>query len=416
MRRSFWRGLGIIALLLGALSSLPLAGQAAASLRGLPSLKAPSLTTPSLTTPSVTVPSVTVPSVTVPSVTVPATTVPTPSVSTPSAATLPVRTPSAGSLPVRTPGVRSAGATAGPNTARPGSPGAAVSQTGAHSAIGSAIAGTRVASAPSGHANAHRTRAAARRAAALRRARETRRLRSLVRRSRGCLAALPSGEQRLLTLRAGLNGKSSLSAASVAHILDLGLAREAQLERQALTALRRDASHGCPAVTVSTSFSAFTGGQRAAMVGWLASAGSGSASSLSGTNGSISQAGGTTRGAGKTKSRTGHRSGLPKAQASLGGLLGPGDNYLLPILLGALAIGAPGLVLVLLPLERNRLRRARAAAYYADNHGAVARERRPETQDSTSTSGSAPPTDNRPSQTVARSRAASGQLRPPRRR
>jgi hypothetical protein len=289
------------------------------------------------------------------------------------------------------------------------------------SGLGSAVAGTRIASAPSGRANIHPRRAGVQRDVASRHARDTRRLRALVRRRRGCLAELPTGARRLLRLRAGLGEEAGLSAESVARILHVSPAREVRLERRALTALRLEARHGCPAVTVSSSFTVFTGAQPAAMASSItdtAGSASGVASPPANAGGSISQAGGTTRAAGKTKSRSGKGSGPHEDQASIAGAPVGSSSSLLPILLGVLAIGAAGLVLVLvlLPLERNRLRRARAAAYYADNHGAVARERRPETQDSTSTSGSAPATDNRPSQTVARSGAASGQLRPPRRR
>lgn len=254
---------------------------------------------------------------------------------------------------------------------------------------------------------------------ASRRARDTKRLRALVRRRRGCLAELPTGARRLLRLRAGLGEKAGLRAESVARILHVSPGREVRLERRALTALRLEARHGCSAVTVSSSFTVFTGVQPAAMAGSItdtAGTASGVASPPANAGGSISQAGGTTRAAGKTRSRSGKGSGPHEDQASIAGAPVGSSSSMLPILLGVLAIGAAGLVLVLLPLERNRLRRAGAAAYYADNHGAVARERRLETQDSTSTSGSAPPTYNRLSQTVARSGAASGQLRPPRRR
>lgn len=44
-----------------------------------------------------------------------------------------------------------------------------------------------------------------------------------------------------------------------------------------------------------------------------------------------------------------------------------GSSPLLPILIGLLAVGAAGLVLVLLAVERNRLRKARAAADYTAN-------------------------------------------------
>jgi len=75
-------------------------------------------------------------------------------------------------------------------------------------------------------------------------ARENRRLRQLVSRLRGCLAALDPGARRLLDLRAGVGGPAH-SAKATARILHLSLRREAIRERRALKALMGSGATGC---------------------------------------------------------------------------------------------------------------------------------------------------------------------------
>ncbi len=77
-------------------------------------------------------------------------------------------------------------------------------------------------------------------------------LRALVSRLRGCLSALSSQQQRLLSLRAGLNGTPA-GAGAVARILNIGPQREALLERLSLVALRSAAASGCAGSQASSS-------------------------------------------------------------------------------------------------------------------------------------------------------------------
>ncbi len=359
MHRKITGGLLLVPLLLGALLSLGLTGRAAAvSKPGAPSLSLP----------GVTVPSVTVPSVTVPSVTVPGTTITTPPVSTPSVGTPSVTAPrvsSPGTLTPTFPGASSSGAS---GSSAPGqSPGASASTaSGAGTAAGAPGAGSGGASATAARAHAVRTGAAASRSS--RQARETRLLRALVTRDRGCLAGLSAGQQHLLSLRAGLDGQSGRSPEAVARIIHVSGVREARIERGALSALRAQAGHGCPGDTVASSFTAFTGTQRAAMVAWLgagstpASTASSSGSVAHHSSPGISQSGGVTRAAGKKKARSGRGGsfGPSNERASIAGAPVGGSSSLLPILVGVLAVLAAGLLVI--PLQRRRVAGAAAGS------------------------------------------------------
>lgn len=83
------------------------------------------------------------------------------------------------------------------------------------------------------------------RAGARRDARRAARLRTVVLRRRGCLAALPEGSLRVLVLRAGIGLKQLRSRERVAAILDLSVHRVGRLERLGMRRLRQLAGHGC---------------------------------------------------------------------------------------------------------------------------------------------------------------------------
>jgi hypothetical protein len=103
-------------------------------------------------------------------------------------------------------------------------------------------------------------------------------LRALVSRLRGCLSALSSQQQRLLGLRAGLQGAPA-GAGAVARILHIAPQREALLERVSLVALRSAAASGCAGSQASSSptltsaaNAAGAGGQLVSAVSYLPSA------------------------------------------------------------------------------------------------------------------------------------------------
>jgi hypothetical protein len=291
---------GVVAAALGVLVAQPLAGTAAVLPQHLagataPSLSVPSATvpsvstpkiattavsTPSVTTPEVSAPSVTTPSVTTPEVSAPSVTTPsatTPSVTTPSVTTPKVSTPSVsspvGTVPsAPTPSVASAASgvvrTTASNVASglsaatgrastpqgTGGPVSGASDAGTASSSTPATGSTTSASDAPALTASDRTSAlravglgtGSLRARRLAIARENRRLRRLVARLRGCLAALDPGARRLLDLRAGVDGPAH-SARATARILHISLRREAIRERRALRALTRSGATGCDA-------------------------------------------------------------------------------------------------------------------------------------------------------------------------
>ena len=203
-----------------------------------PRSRCPTTSVPSATVPTpvgtVTTPAVTTPAVSTPAVPTPAVTGPDHVGQTPSASQVVSGvTQTAGSTANHL--VSGAGSAVGGASRAVGAPGAGSS--GAPSSQGSGSAGrpapparpghrrppagpprrrpgldgaatTSPAGAMVTHTPALRSAATARRAAA----RENRRLRSLVARLSGCVGALPAGQSRLLTLRAGLAGDAPLSA------------------------------------------------------------------------------------------------------------------------------------------------------------------------------------------------------------
>jgi hypothetical protein len=276
---------GIATAALGVLAAEPLAGTAAilpqlpAAAPGVLPPTVRSATVPALSLPTVTTPPVSTPVATVPSVTTPPVSTPpvsTPRVSVPVAAVPPVSAPPV-SAPVATApahtlastissvagGVTQRGQTSAAAREPAAAQGPAATPAAAPTATAQALRGPDSLAAPGTPATAaatpdvaRRTRTAlaegqpgtrghrssrARRIAA---ARQSRRLRRLVARLRGCLGTLDVGAQRLLTLRAGLDGPAR-SAAATARILDIGARREARLERQSLAALTRSAMTGC---------------------------------------------------------------------------------------------------------------------------------------------------------------------------
>lgn len=85
-------------------------------------------------------------------------------------------------------------------------------------------------------------------------AKREQRLRETVTRARGCLDDLPSGQRRVLTLRAGVGAEPARSRTSVARRLDVSVRRVARLERAGLRKLRslaRGGGCGAPATTSS---------------------------------------------------------------------------------------------------------------------------------------------------------------------
>jgi hypothetical protein len=73
----------------------------------------------------------------------------------------------------------------------------------------------------------------------------SRKLRRTVRALRGCLAALPRLEARVLRLRAGIGRARPHSTAAVARIVDRPLRQVRRVQRRALRHLRRDGRDGC---------------------------------------------------------------------------------------------------------------------------------------------------------------------------
>jgi hypothetical protein len=72
------------------------------------------------------------------------------------------------------------------------------------------------------------------------------RLRVEVRKLSGCMGALPTLGRRVLTLRAGLGGRTPRSRSRVARRLDISRARVTRIERRSLKRLRSaNASTGC---------------------------------------------------------------------------------------------------------------------------------------------------------------------------
>ena len=72
-------------------------------------------------------------------------------------------------------------------------------------------------------------------------------LRQLVRALKGCLSALSTRQTKLLTLRAGIGRRQSLTPHQVARVLHVSVQRESRIERQAVTALDRASANGrCP--------------------------------------------------------------------------------------------------------------------------------------------------------------------------
>lgn len=206
-------------------------------------------------------------------------------------------------------------------------------------------------------------------------------------RDRGCLSSLSPGEQRLLTLRAGLDGGSARSAATVARILHLSAAREARAEGRALGDLSGQADHGCRQGAAAASFAMFAGSGRAAMVSWITpalapetgiAAGAGSSFSPATASGPVrvkkaaaklasDLTTGVTRASGKTKSK--HGSGQNNGVAVA---INPSSSTtsLLPIVIALLALTGAGLLLW--PLLQRRLRTANAADAGADGKPAPA--------------------------------------------
>jgi Flp pilus assembly protein TadD len=63
----------------------------------------------------------------------------------------------------------------------------------------------------------------------------------------GCLSALSPRQTKLLTLRAGIGRRQSLTRNQVAQVLDVSLKRERRVEQQAVAALHRASANGrCP--------------------------------------------------------------------------------------------------------------------------------------------------------------------------
>ena len=69
-------------------------------------------------------------------------------------------------------------------------------------------------------------------------------LRRLVRALNGCLSALSPRQAKLLTLRAGIGRRQSLTPHQVARVLHVGAQRESRIEQQAVAALNRASARG----------------------------------------------------------------------------------------------------------------------------------------------------------------------------
>jgi hypothetical protein len=210
---------------------------------------APSVSTPSV--PSVSTPSA--PSGTAPSVNVPSTPLSSGggvSAASPSHITAPsvqAHVPSSSSLTSGSSPDSSSGAAAGsgsPTYTTSGGGSGSGTPTGSSADSSSSVGSAQTANAGRG-ASPGQSRS---------QAQESHRLRQLVQRDEGCLSALPPGQAQLLVLRADLGGPSPRSAAAVARILHISAAREAGLERSALSALISSARGGCPASGVSPRF------------------------------------------------------------------------------------------------------------------------------------------------------------------
>lgn len=277
------------------------AGAAGAGLN-LPPLSTPQVSVPSIKTPIGSTPQITVPPISTPQVTVPA---PTPSapLPAPTVTVAPVKPPSV-SVPkpapapsvsapsVQTPTGSTPSVTVQPNQVRapaipgttsrtpPAEPGAPSARTGSGSTAGaqpSPVGGAgggsgSLPSPPQGGdapavAPARTTRAAAARGAfrnmllrrgsdAPLRGKRLRVLRSALRESPACFAALPEHGQRALSLRAGLGDREPTGRRAIARKLDVPLKRELSIER---SSLRQLAACGAGGAAVATAMGETSG-------------------------------------------------------------------------------------------------------------------------------------------------------------
>lgn len=210
----------------------------------------PTVTSPTPTVPTVTVPSPTVPTVTAPSAPAPRP-VPVPSATVPSAPSVRPPTPTPTAPTVATP--------PGATGLAPSTPSAPAGPAGGSARGGAPSAATSAAAAAGAPAGAVRTGeppdrvlerllpASARRKH--RRGVSTRVLRREVRRLRGCLPLLSRFERRVLTLRAGLDGRRPLATARVARRLRAKRQRVIDAEHLGLAKLRAaDSVDACGAL------------------------------------------------------------------------------------------------------------------------------------------------------------------------
>jgi hypothetical protein len=225
----------------GATCGVVLAASLAASVPALgqvPDLPDPDLPLPEAPVPVPSLPPVPAPSVPqVPSVPVPS--APVPSAPVPSAPSAP-SAPSTGSAPVvggsgGSGGGASGGSTAsgGSSTSGGGSAGGAGSGAAAQTAAGGS--GSRAGSRGRGGRRA-RARGDVPSPATIHR--RERRLRRTVRENGACLIALPTAQQRVLELRAGVGPRRPHTRAGTAAILDVSRATVIQRERAGLKRLR----------------------------------------------------------------------------------------------------------------------------------------------------------------------------------
>ena len=248
------------AILLGALGAAQGGERTAARLPELQPTS--SLPTPSVPAPQV--PAVPVPDV--PAVTTPdAPGVPTPDV--PAVTTPDVPATGTPGLP-RTPG--GGAPSIGSGSGSGGGGGGSTSRAG--SGGGSAGSGSASSTSPGDQAGpASERRAAARsrtpaerrRTARSRRAARAKRLRARIERLQGCLGSLPEADQRLLTLRAGLDGGSPRSTAQIAQELGIEPGQVGRAQRRALRRLGR-ASRSTPCGAPSVGGAPVAGDNRSA--------------------------------------------------------------------------------------------------------------------------------------------------------
>jgi hypothetical protein len=232
-----------------------------------------------------------------------------------------------------------------------GGPGGGDSGTGGGSATGgesAADGGSTASGSASGRvAAAGRSTAVAARSAGARdtprraRSRE-RRLRRLVAASRGCLAALPAAERRVLVLRAGLGPRDPRSRRATAARLDVPLAAVRRRERAGVRQLRA-LGGDCGGAAVSPSAASAAG----AMLASTTTAGTAAGGQARPGGDGEPDAGGVL-GASESSPRTG---GAPEAPATvIPGVVPPGGGDASVYVLAGLA----AMLIALLATRRSR--------------------------------------------------------------